>query len=381
MKKVFLSLLIIIFGLLLKPSFGLAEDSKIEAYFFYSTTCPHCKAEEGFLDKIEGKYPQIKINRYEVSNKDNQELYKQIGKKYGAPEQALSLISVPLTVIGDKYFLGYLDEKTTGAEIENHIKSLIGSGNESCSPEKPAQSFNFFGKEIKISSTLSLIGMGSVLGLANGINPCTISVLVMLLAYLLTSVSFKQAIKSGIIFATGVFLFYFLLMIGVYKSFCFFQENLIGYIGPIKIGLGAVFLLMGLWMAKDFFFLKPGQRVSFAIPKFAHPIIKKFISYSSLPAVILLALFSSLVELPCAFALPLSYAAILAEKNISPYPYFLLYNFFFVLPLFVIIAIVGFGFSKAENVEEWREKFKKNARLVSGILLLLLGLAFLFKIF
>jgi cytochrome c biogenesis protein CcdA len=223
--------------------------------------------------------------------------------------------------------------------------------------------------------------MGSVLGLANGINPCTISVLIMLLAYLLTSVSFKQAIRSGIIFTVSVFLFYFLLMVGVYKSFCFFQENLIGYISPIKIGLGVVFILMGFWMAKDFFFLKPGQKVSFAIPKFARPIIKKFISYSSLPAVILLALFSSLVELPCSFALPLSYAAILAEKDISPYPYFVLYNFFFVLPLFVIIAIVGMGFSKAENVEQWREKFKKNARLISGFLLLLLGLAFLFKIF
>jgi len=379
MKKLFLPLFIII--LLLKPSFGLAEDNKIEAYFFYSTTCPHCRAEEGFLDKIEGKYPQLEIKRYEISDAGNQKLYKQIGEEHNVPEQALSLISVPLTVIGDKYFLGYLDDKTTGAEIENHIKSLVGDSSGSCTPEKPVQSFNFFGKEIKISSTFSLIGMGSVLGLANGINPCTISVLIMLLAYLLTSVSLKQTIRSGIIFSVSVFLFYFLLMVGVYKSFCFFQDNLIGYISPIKIGLGAVFLLMGLWMAKDFFFLKPGQKVSFAIPKFAGPIIKKFISYSTLPAVILLALFSSLVELPCAFALPLSYAAILSEKNISPYPYFLLYNFFFVLPLFIVIAIVGFGFSKAENVEEWREKFKKNARLISGALLLLLGLAFLFKIF
>jgi cytochrome c biogenesis protein CcdA len=379
-KKFLPLLLIVIFCLSLKPSLGLAEDNKIEAYFFYSATCPHCRAEEGFLDKIEGKYPQLEIKRYEVSNTNSQELYKQIGKKYGVPEQALSLISVPLTIIGDKYFLGYLDEKTTGLEIEDHIKSHIG-GNGSCSPEKPVQSFNLFGKEINIPPTFSLIGMGSVLGLANGINPCTISVLIMLLAYLLTSVSFKQAIRSGIIFSVCVFLFYFLLMVGVYKSFCFFQENLIGYIGPMKIGLGVIFLLMGFWMAKDFFFLKPGQRVSFAIPRFAHPIIKKFISYSSLPAVILLALFSSLVELPCAFALPLSYAAILAEKNISPYPYFILYNFFFVLPLFIIIAIVGFGFSRAENIEEWREKFKKNARLISGVLLLLLGLAFLLKFF
>lgn len=371
----------VIFCLLSVFSSASAQEDRIEAYFFYSNGCPHCRAEEAFLDKIEGKYPQMELKRYEISSAENRDLYNQIGKKYGAPEQFLSVTSIPLTIIGEKYFLGYRDDQTTGQEIESHIGHLLGKEDPYCASPSPAKSFNFFGKEFSIPENLSLIGMGSVLGLANGINPCTISVLVMLLAYLLTSTSFKQAIRSGIIFSLCVFLFYFLLMVGVYKSFCFFQESLVSYVDPMKMGLGAVFLLMGIWMAKDFFFLKPGQKVSFAIPQFAHPIIKKFISYSSLPAVILLALFSSLVELPCAFALPLSYSAILAEKAISPYPYFFLYNVFFVLPLFVVIAVVGFGFSRAENVEQWREKFKKNARLISGILLILLGLAFIFRFF
>jgi len=348
-------------------------------YFFYSASCPFCHQEEQFLKKIEGKYPQLDIKRYEISNQENLDLYQQMGEQYKVPDQALAVVNVPLTFIGERYFLGYLDDKTSGVEIENYIKSLIGG--ETCPAEEKPQSINFFGKEIKIPESLSLMGMGAVLGLANGINPCTISVLIMLLAYLLTSSSFKQAIRAGIIFSFSVFLFYFLLMIGVYKSFCFFKENLVLYITPLKTGLGILLFAIGLWMAKDFFFLKEGQKVSLAIPKFAHPVIKKFIGYATLPAVILLALFSSLVELPCSFALPLSYATILAEKNISPYPYFLLYNFFFVLPLFIIVAVVGFGFSRTENVEEWREKFKKNSRFISGILLVLLGLAFLLKIF
>ena len=359
----------------------MAQDNKVEVYFFYSFSCPHCKDEEGFLDKIEGKYSQIEIKRYEISDKNNQELYRQVGEKYNVPEQFLSLISVPLTVVGDKYFLGYLDEKTTGTEIENQIKFLIGGSQETCLTEKSPQSINFFGKEIKIPDNLSLVAMGSVLGLANGINPCTISVLIMLLAYLLASSSLKQAVRSGIVFAISVFFFYFLLMLGVYQGYCFFKENLVGYINPLKTALGVILFFVGFWMAKDFFFLKEGQKVSFAIPQFAHPIIKKFISRATLPAIILLALFSSLVELPCSFALPLSYATVLAEKSISPYPYFAIYNLFFVLPLFVIIAIVGFGFFRTENIEAWREKFKKNARLIAGVLLLLLGLAFLLRIF
>jgi cytochrome c biogenesis protein CcdA/glutaredoxin len=380
-KKFFLLFIIIIFSLLIKADFILAQDNKVDIYFFYSSICPFCHQEEDFLKEMEEKYSQVEIKKYEISQPENLQFYQQMGEQYQVPQQVLSIVNIPLTFIGEKYFLGYGGENTTGKEIENQIKSLVGGNSDACSPEKPIQRINFFGKEIKIPTTLSLVGMGSILGLANGINPCTISVLVMLLAYLLTIVSFRQAIRSGIIFCLSVFLFYFLLMLSVYKGLCFFRENLISYLNPLKTGLGVILLFMGFWMAKDFFFLKQGQKVSFAIPKFAHPIIKKFIVYATLPAVILLAFFSSLVELPCSFALPLSYATILAEKNISPYPYFLLYNFFFVLPLFIIVAIVGFGFSKAENVEEWREKFKKNARLISGILLLFLGLAFLLRIF
>ena len=381
MKKFFLLFLIIIFSLLIKADFIFAQENKVEIYFFYSSTCPFCHQEEDFLKEMKEKYSQLEIKKYEVSQEENLQLYQQMGEQYQVPQQALSIVNIPLTFIGEKYFLGYAGKETTGLEIENQIKLLTGGSQGTCLPEESPQNINFFGKEIKIPATLSLIGMGSILGLANGINPCTISVLIMLLAYLLAGSSLKQAVRSGIVFAVSVFFFYFLLMLGVYKGFCFFKENLVGYINPLKTALGLILSLVGFWMAKDFFFLKEGQKVSFAIPQFAHPIIKKFIIRATLPAVILLAFFSSLVELPCSFALPLSYATILAEKNISPYPYFALYNLFFVLPLFIIIAVVGFGFSRAENVEEWREKFKKNARLIAGILLLLLGIAFLLRIF
>jgi cytochrome c biogenesis protein CcdA len=156
---------------------------------------------------------------------------------------------------------------------------------------------------------------------------------------------------------------------------------LAGAVPTLKIILGVVFAAVGAWMAKDYFFLKEGRKVSFAIPRLAHPLIKRLVSQSSWAAVAALALFSSLVELPCTFALPLGYAAILAERSAFPYFYLAIYNLFFVLPLFVIVAAVGFGFSKTKAIEEWREKSKKTMRLVSGLLLLFLGVAFLVGIF
>jgi cytochrome c biogenesis protein CcdA len=362
-KKVLkLILIAALFGLCAKAGLVFAQD-KPGIDFFYSVSCHFCQQEEAFLDALQSKYPQLEIRKHEISEPESRELYKQMASERGVPQEAISLLSIPLTIVGDKYFVGFFSQQTTGSEIENQIKSILPSE-----------------KETPVS-VLSLPMMGIVFGLANGFNPCTISVLILLLSYLLSSASLRQAVKSGTVFILSVFVFYFLLMLGVYKGFSFFQENLSVYLAPLKVFLGAILILLGFWMAKDFFFLKKGEKVSLAIPEFAKPLIKRIASVSTLPAAVLLALFSSLVELPCSFALPLSYTTLIVEYNASPYSYLFLYNFFFVLPLIVILALVGLGISGTESVSGWKESFKTSARLMAGALLMLLGLAFIFRIF
>jgi cytochrome c biogenesis protein CcdA/glutaredoxin len=352
---------------------GAAAEEKIEIIFFHSETCPHCKAEKVFLDKLAEKYPDLTIAGYEISIKDNQRLYEDCVKRYNVA------YGVPLTVIGDKPILGYLSEQTTGKEIEDMVDALRKGED---GPDKSLRTgFSILGWNFTIDPESPLPLLAVIFGLADGINPCMFSVLMMLLAYLITSGSARRAVISGILFGVSVFLIYFLMMAGIYESLSFFGENLTQLMIPLKMFLGWVFVAVGIWMAKDFFFLKEGQKVSFAIPRMAHPLIKKLVRQSSFMAVILLALFSSLVELPCTFALPLGYVAILAARGAAAYPYILLYNLFFVLPLFFIVGAVGLGFSRVSRLEEWRERSKKTMRLVSGLLLFLLGMAFLFKIF
>ena len=376
-KKIFLliSIIIILGGL---ANFALAQQ-KIEIYLFWSKGCPHCLKEKPFLENLAKQYSQIELKKYEVSeNPDNIKFFDEMLKKYNVPLNQRGY--VPMLFISQSYWkLGYDSDETTGKEIGDYIKSLIG--NETKPPAASSKNFSFFGKKINISPTTSLLGLTLLFGLTDGINPCMFSVLLMLLAYLLAISSSKRTIKSGIIFGFCVFLIYFSLMLGIYKGLCFFQTNFVFWIGKIKFVLGLILLLFGVWQLKDFFFLKEDQKLSFAIPGFAKPAIQKFISYATIPSVILLALFSSLVELPCTFALPLGYTTILSENVVSPYFYLILYNFFFVLPLFVIVALVAFGFSRVEKIENWRKRTRKLMRLVSGILLLGLGIVFLLKMF
>lgn len=72
----------------------------VHLYLFHSSTCDHCKEEIKWLNSIEGDYSYLKIHYYEAS--ENSELYEKVKKAMGIESDY-----VPLTIIGNDYFIGY----------------------------------------------------------------------------------------------------------------------------------------------------------------------------------------------------------------------------------------------------------------------------------
>ncbi|MDI6806203.1 MAG: hypothetical protein QMD14_00090 [Candidatus Aenigmarchaeota archaeon] len=221
---------------------------------------------------------------------------------------------------------------------------------------------------------ISLLGIS--LGLLDGVlNPCALSVLFFLVAYLLVIGSGKKCLKIGIAYSSVVFVVYFLFMYGVLNIIA-----IIGFIEVIKTIVASVLIVAGFLSLKDFFFY--GRWVSLEIPKFAKPRIERLVKMATLPSAILLGLVVSLVEIPCAGGFPIAFATILADRGItgiSSAPYLILYNFFFVLPLILLVLIFYFGLQKVERAEELRLKTRKYMRLVIGLILIVLGLAMLLR--
>ncbi len=115
MKKI-ISFLFICFCLCLPFSVSALENDKITLYFFHGDGCPHCAAEEKYLETLEDKYPDIKIVSYEVwHNEENDNLLSQV-------KTALKIdkTGVPVTIIGKTYMMGYGD--STGGKIERAIE-------------------------------------------------------------------------------------------------------------------------------------------------------------------------------------------------------------------------------------------------------------------
>jgi len=356
-------------------------ESKICIHYFVKDQCSQCENLEGFLKEIVQKY-QIDFKIYNVSeSEENQQIYQKLEEFYG-----ISFAGFPIVFLGDTYLIG--DESIR----ENIEKVIQRCQKESCpcpveeiketlkqipkpstfTPESEKEvSISLFGKEIKISSQFSLIFLGIILGLADGINPCMFSVLLFLLTYLLAVGSKKKATKAGLVFVLGVFVIYLLFMLGMINLI-----TLIGVISKIKIVVALFALIAGLIMVKDFFAY--GKWFSLEIPESTKPLVEKLIKRGTIPSAILLALLSSLVELPCTAGIPLVYTTLLAQKGTGYISYLIWYNIFFVLPLILIIAIVSFTLEKVDKIEKWRLSFRKYMRLIAGLILLFLAVA-LFK--
>lgn len=382
LKKILIKIAAV-FLFLLSFSFVNAQD-KISVYVFYGQTCPHCEKELEYLDSIKDK-ENIDIKKYEVYyDTDNQELMKTFEKAYNA-----NFTGVPVVIIGKDYFLGESKEKTDEliskysqnmGEYIDAYQYVLQQGNNNGgglvnNADKKA-SIKIFNKEIKLESVGPVI-FGILLGFADGINPCMFGVLIFLLTYLISIGSKKRVLKSGLIFAATAFVFYFTVMFLMHKLI-FSTTALLPYISIIKIIIGIIALVMGSIEIKDFFFY--GKGVSLKIPEKFKPTLEKVTKQGTYFSAFLLAILSSLVELPCTIGIPLAYIGAI-DKKMNIFIALLIYNIFFITPVLIIVFSMYFSFSKYKNgegeVTANNINNKKIMRLIAGIILCLMGLLFI----
>ena len=80
------------------------DKNKVNIYFFWGSTCPHCKAEFAFFDEIKEEYGDYyNLYTYEVwENPDNEKIMNKFADALNE-----EVTGVPYTVIGDISFTGF----------------------------------------------------------------------------------------------------------------------------------------------------------------------------------------------------------------------------------------------------------------------------------
>lgn len=382
MKKVTTLLIIFLFASLLPLKINASE--KIQIYLFHSDTCPHCKDEIEFLNKLEKKY-DIEIIKYEVSNEENSQKMSLVKQAYNIDNPY-----VPFTTIGTVTFTGFNEE--IGSKIENAINYYLKNPYRNLTKEILEGNFKvgdkFTKDEIKAdtvtipifgeinpkSFSLPLIAMA--IGTVDGFNPCAMWVLLFLISMLIGMKDKKKMWILGSTFLITSALVYLLLMVS------WLQISLsIIQISYVRLLIAIFAIAAGLWNLNKFRkSLKEDDGCEVVSKEKRIKIfdqVKKISTEKtlilSMLGVIALAISVNVVELACSAGLPLIFTQILAVNSLSPLEYsiyILIYILFFLIDdiIIFIIAIKTFETVGMSN------KYSKLSTLIGGAIMLIIGI-------
>jgi cytochrome c biogenesis protein CcdA len=262
--------------------------------------------------------------------------------------------------IGNAYLTGDVPIETG---LEGKIVELEGSA---CpSPDLPD---NF--------GTLSL-GVIVSAAIVDSINPCAIAVLLVLLAALLAAGDRGRAIKAGLAFTASIYIMYFLFGLGLLSAI-----QLTGFQTLVYQVVGFLAIVIGLANIKDYFWYGAGGFVM-EIPRSWRPTLKGLLHRATTPlGAFGIGFLVTLFELPCTGGPYLFILGLLAEKTTqaAAIPILLFYNLFFILPLLIITLAIYFDWLSFDRVQEWKNKNIRNVHLVTGLVMLALGLLVIFRV-
>lgn len=216
-------------------------------------------------------------------------------------------------------------------------------------------------------------------GLLDGINPCAIGMLILLLGYLMVfNHEPKRMVKLGLIYIASVFATYFLL--GV--LFSQLAEHLLAqsWYQPASQAVKYIIVIL-IWLAaiiniKDFFAF--GKWFSLGVSKGEVPVLLKLVKKIEWPATILLGFLVTIFELPCSLPLYVGSIGVLIGTFhfVKTVLYLVLYNIMFVTPLILVYAVLV-KTRHIFQVKDTQEKFNRWMKLSMGIAQVLIGIGLL----
>ncbi len=399
MNKYLKYLLILIIPLILLTNVSAKE--KVTLYFFHGDGCPHCAAEEKFLENNKEELKDVEIVKYEVWNsEENRKLLKSIGKKF-----SMEVSTVPFNIIGNTIIKGYLDDSSTGKKILNtiyyyqdndyhdYVKDFI-NGDETI-VEVNEEAVNYKRKENQKSiHTIKIPLIGEVdlekvslsfatilIGLVDGFNPCAMWVLLFLISALIGMkdrkrmfiIGFSFILTSGLVYL-AILLSWINIVVKVSTSVLF--RNIIAIVAII----GGLINLRSYIKS-----LKEDDGCDVVDDKKRKKIFTKIKSFTKEKSLLLsilgamgLAVSINIVELACSAGLPLVFSELLTINNISGINallYILIYILFFLIDDIIVFTIAVITMT-SNGISS---RFNKYSHLVGGIIMLIIGLLLILK--
>lgn len=392
--QIFIAIIILI-GLIVfqpQPLVQAQEGNHLVIYMFTGEGCPHCAQAIPFFEKMARTYPNIELRLYEIYNiPENAEKFMTMAAAYGFQPQG-----VPTIFMGNNHWEGYIE--SMAPMFEEEIKRCLAVGcpdagagiivpvstqanpiavEETPSPILPDNQqrtikLPLIGEVSLANQSLTVATL--LIAFVDGVNPCSIWVLTMLLALTLHSGSRKRVLIIGFVFIFITALVYALFIAGLFTFLTF-----VSFMTWIQVVVALVALVFAIINIKDYFWYKEG--VSLTISDDRKPGIFKNMRkvmnssqsvWGMIGATIVLAAGVSLVEFSCTAGFPVLWTNMLAAQKVTGIDFallLLLYMLVYQADELIIFLVAVFTL-KATRLEE---KHGRILKLIGGVLMFTLA--------
>lgn len=364
-SRALLALLVVLAAVVIRQPDAVAseapEDESLTIVLFWSEGCPHCHAEWQFLDELKDEVPDLEIVDYELSqNPANVEHFIET-----MTARAMEANAVPTTILGEQVWVGFSDG------VAGQIRSAVLP-----SEPEPDDTDTVVIPIIGSVETgsASLVASTFYIALVDGLNPCSLWVLSILLALVLRTGTRRRVLAIG-----GTFLLVTSILYGFYIAGMYGALSFITHQTWIRAVLATVVLALGLVNLRDYMTDRGG--FTLAIPERVKPGIYRKMrgiaepsktTSAALAGTALLAVGVSVVETPCTAGYPLLWADMLAAQDVGlmgAIPLFALYMAVFLIDELAVFAAAVIGM-RALKLEERAGRLLK---LFSGTVMITLA--------
>jgi thiol-disulfide isomerase/thioredoxin len=377
--------------------YGSAADGtpSVRLYYFFSPTCPHCRAAAPYIDELKARWPWLEVEKFSVKdNRANARFYYETALSLGT-----KALSVPGFVFCRQVLIGYDTAEATGAEIARALDSchrrLLDEGIRTMSAVPAPDTTGAAAPRTQVIedqavTTVNLPFVGTVdvkafslpvhtlvLAGMDAFNPCAFFVLLFLLSLLVHARSRTRMAVVGGTFVLASGLVYFVFTAAWLNVFL-----IAGELRVITVIAGLLALTVAGLDIKDCFWFKEG--LSLSIPESAKPglfkrmrgIVATGAPGPMLVSTVLLAIVANSYELLCTAGFPMVYTRVLTLDRLEPWQYYAwlaAYNVIYVIPLLAIVIV----FVRTMGARKLSENEGRILKLVSGFMMLGFGLILL----
>jgi hypothetical protein len=363
-----------------------APGAQVTLTVFWGDGCPRCAEQEVLLDRLAQEHPSLTVERHEVwFDETGAELFRRTADGLG-----FEAGSVPTTIVGERVWIGHTE--AIGEDLERTVAAAVagdpvpwgiyGRGGEgTCdagalceAPEPATVDVPLLGEtEIGSGSSASLVLSTLAIGFVDGVNPCSLWVISILLAIVIRTGSRRRVLAVGSIFLAVTAGMYAVYMAGIYSAL-----TVVGYLGWVQVVVGVVALVFGALSVKDYVAFRRGP--SLTIPDGSKPGIYQRMRriagqqtlVPALAATAALAVAVSLLETPCTAGFPILWTGLLAEADVSAPAAAGLFGLYMVP--FLLDELVVFGAAVATmRAARLQETHGRVLKLVAGTTMLALA--------